>query len=94
MTKYPIILAVLVGIAAWLLFVLLLPWFTYARAYLFIGGVILLAASLTLYLAWRVRGANEVLNSARSRYLLIQGIGLFGIGIVWLLVTRYCLLHR
>jgi hypothetical protein len=94
MNRYLTILAVAVGVAAWGLFLLLLPWFTYARAYLFISGVIFAGGSATLYLAWRARRSDSATSGARSRYLLLQGIGLFGVGIAWLFVTHRLLLGR
>jgi|HubBroStandDraft_1064217.scaffolds.fasta_scaffold360280_1 hypothetical protein len=94
MNKYLGMFAISVGIAAWLIFMLLLPWFTYSRAYLFVSGMIFVAASSTIYLAWRARSPEGMMNSTRSRYLLLQGIGLFGIGMAWLFFTHYWLLAK
>lgn len=94
MNKHLTMLAVSVGIAAWVIFLFLLPWFTYSRAYLFIGGLIFVGASATLYLGWRARDSGSVMRGARSRYLLLQGIGLFCIGIVWLFLTHHFLLSK
>lgn len=94
MNKYLTILAVAIGVAAWGLFLLLLPWFTYARAYLFIGCVIFVGGSATLYLAWRAFESESATRRGRSRYLLLQGIGLFGVGIAWLFVAHHILLGK
>lgn len=95
MKKYlPIMLAVSVGIGAWVIFLLLLPWVTYSRVYMVTDGMILVAASATIYLAWRARGSGSVMHSARSRYLLLQGFGLFAIGIAWLFIAHHFLLRK
>jgi len=88
------ILAIVVGVATWAMFWLLMPWFTYSRAYLFIGGMIFVGASLTVGLAWRARGLEGFGQNARSHYLLMQGIGLFGVGIAWLFFSHYLLVAK
>ena len=87
-------LAVSGAIGIWVIFLLLLPWFTYSRAYIFTGGVIFVGASTALYLAWRARRANSVDATSRSRYLFFRGIGLFGIGVAWLFIAHHFLLRR
>ncbi len=94
MNKYQGLLAIGVGIGVWVIFVILLPWFTYSRAYAVIAGMIFVGASLTVYLAFLARSSEEVNHGVRSRYFFRQGIGLFAIGLGWLLVSRYWLLAR
>jgi hypothetical protein len=95
MNRY--LLALLVGIAvaaaALVIFRLLLPWFTYSRAFLLVTAMIFTGGAITLCLAWTARGGDSTTTSARSRYLFWQGVGLFAIGVVWLLASRW-LLHR
>jgi pilus assembly protein TadC len=94
MTKYLVVFAVVFGVAAWVAFLLLPPWFTYARAYLVIGGMMFVGASAALYLAWRARSLDDAARSSRSRYLVLQGIGLFAIGMAWLFITHHFLLRK
>jgi len=78
MNKYQGLLAIGVGIGVWLIFVMLLPWFTYSRAYAVIAGMIFVGATLTVCLAFRARSSEEVNHGVRSATF-------FGKGLVYLL---------
>jgi hypothetical protein len=93
MNKYLFALTVGVAVAvgAYIVFRLLLPWFTYSRAYLFVAAMIFTGCGITFSLAWTARAGAAATSNARARYLFRQGVGLFVVGVVWLVFSRWLL---
>jgi Na+/melibiose symporter-like transporter len=83
--------ALLFGVGVALLsvvtFRLLLPWFTYKRVFVLIAVMIFSGSAITFFLEWRER-RSELIAGGASRHLFWQGLGLFAIGVAWVLVSQ------
>jgi hypothetical protein len=80
-----------VAAGAYVVFRLLLPWFTYSRAYLFVAVMIFAGCGITFSLAWTARAGAAATSNTRARYLFRQGLGLFVVGVLWIFFSRWLL---